>query len=233
MVQKTNPHKWGFNAYLLVTFVNGIIILFFLAKSIHVPFLNLLSETIQNIYKPHPNTLFQVSVGPTPFLVYIYAVFFLSYLWSILLRRKNSESTLRMAAPLIFSAYLLVISFQLAGIFFSAQREFSIYHGKSTQEKYAAVIGGKTYVFAQYCKRNLPGSHNAEFMTDSDLSRDPGMINHRMLAYFLYPIDIRNVRNESKDSLIIFKKKDALSYVPAEYKVIGMFDSNNLIAVKR
>ena len=101
------------------------------------------------------------------------------------------------------------------------------------EKKYFTLEDPDSYRFAKYCQRLLPGQHSAKLITGLDTSRDPGMLIHRKLAYFLYPIDIRNIRKEPVDSLIIFAVKDATQLVPEDFQISGKYNESSLIAVKK
>ena len=110
--------------------------------------------------------------------------------------------------------------------------EHKHYAAKPIDEKYYGIL--KTvHDYAVFCRRNLPGKHSAQFISDLDVSKDPGMSTHRAVAYYLYPIDIRNIRQEPKDSLVVFKKNNPVQSVPDDFRVIGMFGETNLLAVKQ
>ena len=102
---------------------------------------------------------------------------------------------------------------------------------KTTAEKYESLFG-ITYQYAQVTKEILPGRHSAKLVTDMDMSQDPGMFNHRQLAYFLYPIDIRGFRGEPEDVLLVFEKENPCEAVPGDYRILTIFNSQNLLAVR-
>ncbi len=87
--------------------------------------------------------------------------------------------------------------------------------------------------FAQKTKLLAPGPRNAKFITDWDLNKSPFMFYHRVLAYFLYPIDIRNVRKEPIDTIVVFNKKNPLEVVPDNFEVLKVLGKKGLIAVKK
>lgn len=66
-----------------------------------------------------------------------------------------------------------------------------------------------------------------------NLEKDPGMLTHRMLAYFLYPIDIRKIHEEDLDTILIFAKHNAKESIPDGFHAVFVFDENHLIAVKK
>ena len=57
------------------------------------------------------------------------------------------------------------------------------------------------------------------------------MIIHRILAYYLYPVDLRNIRREKAAYLIAFQKKNAKDHIPPDYTILTQLDDQTLIAV--
>jgi hypothetical protein len=93
---------------------------------------------------------------------------------------------------------------------------------------------GDSARFAEQIRGALPGEHNARLVTDLDFSRDPeDMFEHRKLAYFLYPIDIRGVRLGERDVIMVFHKKNPQQYVPASYEIVVRQGDDSLVAVRK
>ncbi len=132
---------------------------------------------------------------------------------------------------LMFLFLVLVIAFQTINQAKYFMTIFDKYHGKTIEERRQPLLR-EISRFAQYCQEKLPGRHNAQFLSDLDLSNDPGMFIHRVLAYYLYPIDIRDIRQWPKDSLIIFYKKEAAQHIPEGYKLLGQTNEYNAVAIK-
>lgn len=198
-----------------------------------------LVRSIQNLYNPHHNISPAPHIRGVNFYVYVYLVLFLSAISLRLIAKCSHPETQKVSTPvsILFQCtmilYALTINAQTFSLLRHALNEFRVYAEKSTEEKYAHIISGKAYTFARYCRSLLHGPHRADFITDMDLANDPGMITHRMLAYHLYPIDIRGIREEAADSLILFKKKNAVASVPENFEIIGRFDEDSLIAAPK
>lgn len=203
--------------------------------------LNELEVIIGDLYKPHHNIFFAPYISGINFYALIYLIFLSSmpllHLINKIHRRKTGSDAITSihstALPLVFTLFFLFTILQTIGLVNDAQKEFRIYAGKSIEEKYVAITGKQIYLFVRYCRQTLPGFHNARLLTDMDLSKDPGMITHRVLAYFLYPIDIRNIRNGPVDSLILFANRNAIANVPEDFEIRGIFDQSSVVAVKR
>ena len=111
--------------------------------------------------------------------------------------------------------------------------QYHRYYGKTLAQK-EALLFGDPYTFAMNCKKYLRGYHAATLITDMDIKRPREMTIHRRLAYFLWPINIREHRKgERVDCLVVFSKKDAMNSIPEDYVVQYKFDENNILAVKR
>lgn len=125
---------------------------------------------------------------------------------------------------------ILVILFQTMNQARYLMAMYQGYHGKTIEERRSPLLR-KISLFAQYCQERLPGQHNARFLSDLDLSNDPGMFIHRALAYYLYPIDIRDIRKGDKDSLIIHKA-NAVQHIPEGYTLVGQWNEYAAVAIK-
>ncbi len=191
-------------------------------------------------YKPHYNICLPPYIAGNNFYVFVYLAFLIVVPSVHLIRRFHNHKMHSKASGILttalftaFALFYLLSVLQTISQIDNARAEFKIFTNKSNDEKNIAIAGKKLYGFVQYCRKILPGVHNAQFLTDMDLSNDPGMITQRMLAYYLYPIDIRNVRNDPLDSLIVFAKKDAVANVPDDFRIIGVFDQSSVIAIKK
>lgn len=212
-----------------------------LPTNLHTITNTIILPLLNEFYKPHHNISLPPYIAGTNAYALMYFIFFLSLLPLHLIRRLcGKRRDAQVDSPIFatalhttFALFCLLAALQTISQINYARVEFRTFAGKSGDEKNAAIAGEKLYSFIQYCRKILPGAHNARFLMDMDLSNDPGMITHRMLAYYLYPIDIRGVRSGPIDSLIIFAKKDAVAGVPDDFKIIGTFDPSSVIAVKK
>lgn len=242
MVEQSNDKKiCQCISYLLIVPFCTVIVIALSGAYFNFTPSDFLVKVTNNLYQPHHNIFRPAFIAGINFYGYVYLIFFLSFVLScgmnLVLRRKKADIEPKAPSVILHSTmiatYALVITIQTMSFLKYAHKELRTFSGKSTEEKYASVIGGKTFIFAQYCKAVLSGAHNAEFMTDMDLSQDPGMLTHRMLAYYLYPIDIRKIRGGSSDSLIIFAKRNAVKNVPEDFEILAVYNNENVIAVKK
>ncbi|MBZ0306856.1 MAG: hypothetical protein K8I82_12375 [Anaerolineae bacterium] len=74
--------------------------------------------------------------------------------------------------------------------------------------------------------------YRAQFVSDMDMSRDPGMLEHRSFAFFLYPIDVRNIYQKDFDAWIAYEKDAAESLVPDGYKILHKYNARNVLAIR-
>ena len=66
-----------------------------------------------------------------------------------------------------------------------------------------------------------------------DLSGEPDMFYYRALAYYLYPIDIRDIRRQEKDSVMILSSEAYSPHIPENFKILGSIDERCFLAVKK
>jgi hypothetical protein len=177
-------------------------------------------------------------VGPsykvsTPILTGIYIIFafclFGFFLKTLFKKEKlNSKSLLS-----LFSVTIAVV---LAGqtlslLFLDVNFMADKFAGKTVDTVYSENLGA-VYNLAKASKRLIQPTAHAELITDLDLRQDPGMIYHRALSYFLYPIDLRGIRAKPADTLIIFLKKDPHLFVKEGFSVKEQLSPKTIIAIK-
>jgi hypothetical protein len=104
---------------------------------------------------------------------------------------------------------------------------------QATEVEHYRLVNKDAYDFAMICRQALPGRHKAKFISGLDLQEMNSMLVHRILAYFLYPIDIREIFPGDNDCLIVFQEENPLIAVPKDYRVIKIYNGKNLIAVKK
>jgi len=78
----------------------------------------------------------------------------------------------------------------------------------------------RTQKIADQIKKVIPNACNAELITDIDVGQDPGAYNLRVLAYHLYPIDIRQVRSKDPECFIYIDKAEWLQLIPNGYSAV-------------
>lgn len=204
----------------------------------------LIAQFLNGFYIPHHNFCPVGKVAGWNIMLCVYILIFLSAATFVILKipvycrdkiifwKSRDDFQLTPTIKHLLSLFLvLVIAFQTMNQarYFMALRQK--YHGKTIEERRQPLLK-EISRFAQYCQEKLPGRHNAQFLSDLDLSDDPGMFIHRALAYYLYPIDIQSIRQGPKDSLIIFYKKDAAQHIPKGYKLIEQINEYNAVAIK-
>jgi len=134
----------------------------------------------------------------------------------------------------LVSVYLLYIISQTLGQIFYLRSCMEDNHRRTVNEKYASLLGPVFNYSITVRQTLLEQKHfSCQFLTDKDLSRDPGMLDFRIIAYFLYPVDLRNIRAEEQDCLVVYDKKNATQFVPADYRIVQKFDDRHLVAVRQ
>lgn len=87
--------------------------------------------------------------------------------------------------------------------------------------------------FIRFCQEHIKGRHAAQLITDINIEQQPGDYYYRYIAVSLYPIDVRGIRGEPQDVLVIFDKSDPYNSVPNDYQVLAVYDQRSLLAVRR
>jgi hypothetical protein len=152
---------------------------------------------------------------------------------ALLLCNKKLRNTMAdlLATTLILNFfYILFFIMAAETMTFNAALNQTLH--KTTEEKLQQQSGGIFY-HAQWIKQHIQEPASARLISSLDFSRDPGMRSHRLLAFFLYPIDIREVRKEPEEYIIFFHAKNPQSNVPEGYEIIAIYDENNMIAGRK
>ena len=180
-------------------------------------------------YLPNPNyfiyeNLFGLNVY---FLINAVLIAIIFVLRSVpFVRPSKIQKLKKIERCVLISMFVLIVILQSLG-----QIQF-VMHQDGRQ--YGRYLLDKSIIkqFALFCREHLPGAVQADFLSDIDISLDPGTYFHRLLAYELYPVDIRNIREGAKKYLIIFYKENAADGIPPGYQILAQMDSMNLIAIK-
>ncbi len=182
-----------------------------------------------------------ICLSPLLFGVNIYRLFYaisflaciLLYLASRILKNKQRDFSSAVFSSL-FIVFALITAITAKSRIIDSWNLAKILSGKTTEEKYTMFYNTRNiYSLAQYYKSHLSERQKVQLVTDLDLSKDPGMIAQRMLAYFLYPIDVRGIRQEPPTALIFFAKHNALASVPEGFQILAVRDEENLIAIRK
>lgn len=199
---------------------------------------NLIKETFLqlyfNFYAPHVNAMRPPHIAGINLYFFIggafvlgFIILYLAKLFLVKKPRASKQSVFSDILSLMLAGYTLVIAAQTVSFLRFTQKEIHAFSGKSLYEKNKDLVGGLAFKLAEYCKKNLPGHHSSEFVTDQDITKPLEMTRHRQLAYYLYPIDIRNIRGEPHDSSLEFIKKNADSSEPFDSVSIHLKGKNN------
>ena len=198
------------------------------------------SKTLMTIvreqYSSSINVFWPPGIGgiswPMVFYQFVVLVFIVTLVSSPIFCRRFQQRPPASKLLLVFVSMLILQtvlqSVSLLGFFGGY---WGPYIGKSLLQK-NEILHGKRYRFAAVVQKVLPGYHRAEFLTDMDMSHDPGMFYHRVLAYHLYPIDIRGIHDAEPDTLVIYNHKNAETLVNPPYRIVEKFDPRHLVAVK-
>ncbi len=190
-------------------------------------------------FTAHQNIMFYITINRTPLPAYIFiGVFSATFGAAIFTRIFGGRAPQYFAdlSPLghfrhVVAVVLVVLNiFQIISIQRHWQESASIFN---TGNRYEATSYARPKRIAEAFRQAVKDRPlSAEFVTDMDISHDPGMLEHRSLAFFLYPVDIRNIYDANRDAWIAYQKKNAAETVPEGYQIIYQYDERNLIAVK-
>ena len=184
-------------------------------------------QFIESFYVPTYNYVSTNVIGTNLYFgifQILHCVFLLVILFSFFKSLRNdsllifeAHNILRHLNPAIICLMIVFISIQTASqfLFFSTEK-----HTRNPEIKQ----------FAIFCRNHISGKQQADFITDINTQIDPGMYRQRLLAYLLYPIDIRDLRQGEKEYLIFFGKENASAHVPKDYIVLNQWDPKSLIA---
>jgi 2'-5' RNA ligase len=201
-----------------------------------IPLRDVLSKILTTAYVPHINSFDSLYIAGTNVYTLLYLIFFLSLLLRLLadkIFKKQYQSFISILSSTLFFIYTLTTISLTINWAIHSKNVFKAVSGLTIEEKYAQFIGGGVYIFSKHCQSLLPGYHSAELISDMDFSRDPGMLTHRMLAYFLYPIDIRGIHKKEPEVMIFFAKDNAEKNVPENFRTLFKFNEQYLIALKK
>jgi len=224
---------------LLITLTSLVIVIIYLVNRAHGTYQGFFSYLIENSYRPHINEMKPLIVGGRPLYTYYYSIVLISFILAVTLKRLPSIPLFKLRSPqslLVTSGFFaLVLSLGLQSFTYvnAFTKEYRGLRGKSLHERQLILNYGKVYQFARHARLLLKDHPSAQLITDMDITTDPGMYIRNFLAYHLYPVDMRNIRGEPVDNLIIFRKKNALQSVPEDFEILEQIDEENIIAVKK
>lgn len=189
---------------------------------------------IKGLYNPHTNIFLVNKIASINLNIYFYLLIPVStgtmfFLLKFFQFKKNITD--KVFQNIYLSVFFIFISLQMISQWNIFQKEISQYHNRTLHE-INLLRFGKIYRFTQYLKKIRPGAHKAKLLTDVNLNQDPGMYGHRVLAYHLYPIDIR-IKKGEVDTLIFFNKKDFKKNVPQNFQIIENFNDNIGLAIRK
>lgn len=222
----------------------GLCLIFFIfckARTFNLPLWELVTRFKNNLYFPNHNLCGMGQIADENTLILFCQFLLLTILTTVVCHIFffNAKSSQK----LILSSQIVTMVSMIGFVLFATtqqihryeyfRNEETCFRAKTLDEK-SLLLFGEIYEFSKACQKILPGRHQGELMTDLDLSKDPYMAWSRLLAYHLYPQVSLRLKNQSpKDCLILFYKKDALKYIPEDYKVlIASKDNNFILAIK-
>lgn len=230
--------KNSFTLHLCIFLASFIASLLILSAITGTPIILFLTDLWQTQILPNKNTLeLQTKSGLNPSLIAYIGIVLSFLLLSVLKitvpqRLFNKPFAAHGQIQILLFLILIVFSQTISHIRYF-QGQIQKFSNKSLSEKISNNFE-KSYAFAQYCKRHLPGKHACRVETEIDRNPQGNLLTYLAIRYYLYPLNIVTPSAPSDvDCLIIVLKKDPLSFVPAGFQPCPLFDPKSLIAVKK
>ena len=191
---------------------------------------------IDTFYTMTPNQCWYGRIKGINLLGYAYgSIIVFSFSWAFLESRKRVafKSSLYRVFPVATWAMILLITFfQLKFQVRQFAYEYKYFQGPDPAGKYKEIYKD-TFGFAQYCRVHVVDKSRAVIKSDLDLNRGEGFFLKTELAYFLYPINILGRDDPSPDIIIVYKRKNPQSVIPAGFTALPPYDQDSLIAVRK
>ena len=237
MPENTQNHRDSFLFPFTITLIWSAFVFFLLTIIYQLDPAVLGKRLLSIFYRPHYNNCLFEDIGDFHVAHLIYFIIVLSSLsvHFFRLKRANPESptdlmhTLKQVAC---AAFCIVLALQTINQAIILKIEHKHYASKPPEKRYHSSVK-PLYDSGTFFKKIFPGPHSAKLISDMNIKKDPGMFLYSAFSYYLYPIDIRGVRQEPYDSAIVIKKKDPLDSIPKDFRVIGVVDEKYFLAVKR
>ncbi len=215
--------------FLLVV-ISLVVIVF--SFYLQIPLVLLLKYIMNSLYpREHVNGF----LGHSKYVyLAVYLIVIMCSFYFILRRHCLTKVSIREAIFNIILAFFFIISaFQFVGRAVSLKKDIQKRDYLSKNSSVEKVIFGFPYSFAIEAKKHLPKTCKAAIISDSNFSDDLSMTNHRILIYFMLPVNIRShEKNDNPDCVILFMKKNAKEHIPEGYLIKYQYDENNLVALR-
>jgi len=236
----SNNNKFEVKLCLGVVIIVSFIFLWILSVLLALPISKVALVLFTNLFVHHANEVFSKHIGPFPFKLYIYssilisssAVYFITIIFPSI-KTKCNKSFIRLLRTVTMVMMVMVICLQTTNVYHKFVDKSRSYFN-SNKRPFLPSGYYNSYHFARFCQAHLPGKHKGKFITDLNINKEPAMLIHRVLAYYIYPIDIRDIHKTSQvDCLIIFESKNPYAHVPHDFVVKAVFDDHSLLAVRK
>ena len=187
-------------------------------------------------YRPHYNNCTFGNIEGANVTPYIYCIIVISTISIHCFRAKIFKpqppaGLMHILKQVTFATFCIILALQITGQVKHLAFEHKNYAIRPADERYPGSLR-TLYDCGTFFRKILPGKHSAKFISDMDISREPGMFMHRAIAYYLYPIDIRNIRQEPDDSLVIINKNNPAQSIPDNFRILGTVNQKHFLAIK-
>lgn len=194
----------------------------------------------QSSFVAHQNIIFYININnyplPSYLLIGIFAATFgvglLTKIFADKIPRNYADRSLFSHLRYVMVVVLVMVNMmQLLSINMYWRNLAGMFSGS---EKYARSPLARPKRVAQAYREALRDQPlSGIFASDMNINEDPGMLEHRSLAFFLYPIDIRNVYDQEQTVWVAYELEAAADKVPDGFEILHQLDDRNLIAVRK
>jgi hypothetical protein len=235
-----NKRLGNLNSIVWIVVTASFLALFLMGPVIYdVPFRDSLRRIVRSIHRPNVNICSTGTFASFYFNQVIYCLWdfavVMVILWGCLRKRMSfremGHSVFRAVSIAVFVMFTLM---QTSGMVLHGVEQNKVFYHLSDQQAKQRLWYGDIALFAEQIRGALPGKHNAQLVTGLDFhNNSENMFEQRKLAYFLYPIDIRDIRLGDKDVIVVLHKENPEQYVPSGYEIMVRRGDDSLAAVKR
>ncbi len=193
---------------------------------------------IGQFYQPTHNFMITGHFNGINIYSFIYGLIFILLagliVINILLKRpRTAHTTQRTPFFIILCVFIFVTILQTSDQILKTYAAHQYFGQTKMSERYYYKETERIKHITRVIRQYLPKQCGTQLITDRSLTQDPDLYMTRLLAYFLYPIDMRGMRDKPQDYLIVFDKQNPQDALGADFKIIRQIDQHNLITVRQ
>lgn len=144
----------------------------------------------------------------------------------------SARSTKKYIMLFLFFCFFLLVILQQYSRYHILNKDLEI-AGKSSEHEKKLALFKAEYAFATMATNRVSGWHQADFLTDLDCNKDPCMVSHRIIKFFLYPsISLINVNKTKKDTKVLLFLDDPQKAITDKDKVLVNMDNKYILTIE-